>query len=636
MRTAILLIFLFGMSTTIAQSLIPSKISTATSHLVEVNPLWKDYLSSEDQKVFENENQRISYHLQQVIQYLSLQECKQLSPIQKQKRNSAIDQLKGYRKRALFPINDQLVERKPIFKDAYASSCAVAYLMEQTGEQALVNKIQRENNYTYLKDLAMSYGAINDWAQNNGFSLDELALIQPGYPPVHRTFSAWGGGGPVEGSVNVMVSNSNESLLYVAGNFTEIDGRSAASIIAWDGEEWIDMGNGVTGEIIDLVTYNEKVIIAGEFVLNDDTSSTNIAYYDDGVWHGLQKGSMEGSIRTLAIDGINVYIGGDFQKVNGDYLPHLASLRIVSSDPSWSNSIPDYSTGVRIDVQHAITVNGPVNDIAVSELGIVVGGQFTQTSPEVDTTFLKPKEVRNLALWNRTTGSWVNIDGPFDLVDKVEYNNNVLYVTDAGEEFGEPVTFVHKLILNQWVTSGFGLLDTNIDPPGILGFMTSGNRTFIYGNVAVPEFSFVVTAGFMMLGDGGTNSDKGILFDNIVTAAIPFQEHIYFAGDFVHPSGPYEGLVKATRLGLDDTHELGEDFSVSINLNSGQLTVRHVGNEDKLIFSLFEINGQLINSFPLSKDGTTVKTAELISGSYIYQVTDGKNMSSGLTVLTDK
>src|SRR5262249_34181354 len=58
---------------------------------------------------------------------------------------------------------------------------AVGYLIEQWAGRGLPEKIAATHRYDFIEDIAKTMPEVGDWVASSGFTLDELASIQPGY-----------------------------------------------------------------------------------------------------------------------------------------------------------------------------------------------------------------------------------------------------------------------------------------------------------------------------------------------------------------------------------------------------------------------------------------------------------------------
>ena len=88
--------------------------------------------------------------------------------------------LAAYRDHGLFPFNEgQADHPAPIFVDRHDTACAVGQLMRWSGWTEHVAAIQRTNNLVYVPEAKRS--PVASWVLTSGLTLEEAALIQPGY-----------------------------------------------------------------------------------------------------------------------------------------------------------------------------------------------------------------------------------------------------------------------------------------------------------------------------------------------------------------------------------------------------------------------------------------------------------------------
>lgn len=99
----------------------------------------------------------------------------------RQKRLTLLDSLADYFERSIFPINNKAPFSTPVFVDDIGTHCAVGYLLHVSGHDGVVGQIATENNLAYVRDLQHAYPEVGDWAQQHGFTVQELAWIQPLY-----------------------------------------------------------------------------------------------------------------------------------------------------------------------------------------------------------------------------------------------------------------------------------------------------------------------------------------------------------------------------------------------------------------------------------------------------------------------
>jgi hypothetical protein len=95
-------------------------------------------------------------------------------------RFTQMQRLAAYRDRGLFPQNEGQADHPvPIFVDRHDTACAVGHLLRLSGAQDTVTAVEKDNNLVYVPDAGDS--AIARWVLGSGLTLEEAALIQPGY-----------------------------------------------------------------------------------------------------------------------------------------------------------------------------------------------------------------------------------------------------------------------------------------------------------------------------------------------------------------------------------------------------------------------------------------------------------------------
>ncbi|QDT01460.1 hypothetical protein [Adhaeretor mobilis] len=95
-------------------------------------------------------------------------------------RAQQIARLRVYQQRGLFPQNEYDTQcALPIFVDSDNTACAVGHLMRMSGWEKEVELIARTNNLVYVPDVQA--GPIVEWVVESGLTLEEAALVQPGY-----------------------------------------------------------------------------------------------------------------------------------------------------------------------------------------------------------------------------------------------------------------------------------------------------------------------------------------------------------------------------------------------------------------------------------------------------------------------
>lgn len=182
LRSTFLVLSLAIVHITTAQ-LAPGRPATTGEHLLVVNAEWATMDPTallDDQVVsFTSETERIAEHLHRVAERLAARPLKDSASASAQHRRMLLDTLSAYADRGRFPMNLAAPGRTPVFIDDAGTACAVGQLMISSGHAELAHRIHHEMNLAYIKDISLP--EVEDWASTHGFSLDELAWIQPTY-----------------------------------------------------------------------------------------------------------------------------------------------------------------------------------------------------------------------------------------------------------------------------------------------------------------------------------------------------------------------------------------------------------------------------------------------------------------------
>lgn len=161
----------------------PERPASTGEHMQEVNAQWSAREPSvfDDARTvrFSSDAARIAEHLHRVLEHLALHAPVGVGPLALAQRRGLLEALDSYADRGIFPVNDSVPGRSPVFIDPLGNACAVGHLMISSGHGALAERISAEMNLAYVHDIALPEVAV--WAATNGFTIDELAWIQPTY-----------------------------------------------------------------------------------------------------------------------------------------------------------------------------------------------------------------------------------------------------------------------------------------------------------------------------------------------------------------------------------------------------------------------------------------------------------------------
>jgi hypothetical protein len=257
-------------------------------------------------------NEWISAHLFLVEQTLRARSIAHLSAEQKSNRFHLLDELKDYSAQGVFPVNEYLPYQNPVFIDRIGTHCAVGYLMMQSGNEDLARRIDTREKFAYIHEIKTP--GVAQWADLHGFTIDELAWIQPGYPPQSNAFDLNGG---LNGTILATAFQENDQTIYMAGGFSASNsGLNASNIIAWTsgfaGFDWMSLGIGTNDTIRALLLHENKLYIGGDFTLSEGESAPHVAMYDliTGSWSDM--GALDGDVHALVLYNNSIYAGGKF------------------------------------------------------------------------------------------------------------------------------------------------------------------------------------------------------------------------------------------------------------------------------------------------------------------------------------
>ncbi len=139
------------------------------------------------------------------------------------------------------------------------------------------------------------------------------------------------GGGFYGNSAEVSRLIVYKNLLFAAGTFSKSDDLNNIGnyIVAWDGNNWLDVGGGMqgvgnnNGQIHDLIIYNDELYACGVFCYAGGIPAQYIAKWDGNNWCGL--GSyFNNTLISFGVYQDMLYIGGGFRTINGDSINYVA------------------------------------------------------------------------------------------------------------------------------------------------------------------------------------------------------------------------------------------------------------------------------------------------------------------------
>ncbi len=587
----------------------------ASEHLIEVNPEWKNYTNLLEDEInflidFNNEKERIQFHFNHVIYLLKKNSFGDKSSSQNKKRNKLLETLQAYADLGVFPTNNYHNKRQPYFIDEDQKLCAVAHLLEFDNQVNLIDLIQKEKNNHFIKD--MKINALLEWGKTQGFSENELALIQPGYPVKKLVWSDWGNGiGLEEGKVNVMKVNEAESMLYIAGDFESFDGEAGNKIIAFDGETYHSLGDGLEGQILDLAFYEEKVIVGGDLYYQNN--KVNLLYWNGSEWFPMTN-DFNGIVYTIEIFDNKLFVGGDFNSINGSDYAYLAYYDFISEE--WSNKSTD-------GVEGAFSVNGIVRDIDLHTFydSLVIAGDFTVTGNLTDSELINSDSCTHLSVW--LGDNWKHsYQGDFTPLHHIQFSYYHCVSGDGTNSKSAALRRVNDPSWNYISEDGWEIFQPYPDTTITKILEVNNGYPWIYGSFHTLTFNPSLNLAPLHI----SISDQGIeTINGTIQAMAQFKSEYYMIGEFTNIDGyEFKGLAKTNgTLPVQEIPEL--ELKVYSSLNSIYI---EGAMEEKAKLRLVNESGQEVftTSLQPNQNQQEIGLGNLSDGIYFYQIQIGQDI----------
>jgi hypothetical protein len=127
----------------------------------------------------DSEELRMATHLVYVRAYLAARPPTR--PALAERRAELLGYLDDYIAKGTTPRNTHVPWRTPVFIDDDGQICAVGYLLERSVGRALPERIAATHRLDFVEDIAAAMPEVRAWVDTSGFTLDEIASIQPAY-----------------------------------------------------------------------------------------------------------------------------------------------------------------------------------------------------------------------------------------------------------------------------------------------------------------------------------------------------------------------------------------------------------------------------------------------------------------------
>lgn len=318
--------------------------------------------------------------------------------------------------------------------------------------------------------------------------------------------------------------------LYVGGRFTTAGGAPALGVARWDGTQWHAVGAGfsispgVNAEVWALCVHQGQLFAAGEFQFSGGTTTSCIAQWNGSQWQAVGGGlqwqlTNTPRARTLTSDGIDLYVGGEFDRAGTTPTSHVARWNGATWQPL-GGGINSFGYGI-------------VTTLLPFQGRIYCGGIFgVAGSVPVD----------NLAAWDGTQWSAVGagVQGATygATVQSLAVYHNELYVGGHFVASGTtPLWQIARFDGSQLQPIG-GVNQAEVNPPTVFAMSVWNDRLYcggefqVAGQPDVPEQTLGVYHVAAYDGAAWSAVGEGLGLDNEVHVLGSWQGQIVVGGRF--------------------------------------------------------------------------------------------------------
>lgn len=550
--------------------------------LVEVNSQWQFQADIPQNVLNESasltETEAIQLHLQLVEQTLRQRDVSTLTKQQQNNRIAALNELNTYWKKGIFPKNEYLSYRNPVFIDKYNTFCAVGYLVKATGNEAVSREIAATQNFAYVYEIQSE--KLLTWANTYGFTLAELAWIQPGYPANMPTQPMKNG---VGGTVyDMMMGTMGTDLIHVAGQFPN---GVSTYISGFSGYDWFPPVNVTGGAVYALAYWNNMPVYGGNFTEINGMPVSNIAQFSITGQGFSPMGTLTGVVKDLLVYNNNLYAAGSF------------GLAV------WNGS----------DWQNLTTTDGIINCLYEWNSDLYMGGNFTK---------LGSQSISYIAKFNAGTISAVGNSVHYP-VNALSNYQDTLYI---GTDFHTPFDTASWGFVYRWDNTNLDSISLMMKGHGIYAFADGGMKLYVGGDFNEGG-GIVMTYGQNLATLEKYGNVHAVQMLDILNAPVyalkADNNMIYVGGAFTANLmvNNFGGVGNFNYLSTDIPKPHQDAFTVSPNPTQDYIEISGLAQlPPQTPILLRDITGKVLQSFISTEQSTKINMQNLPSGIYLIQV----------------
>lgn len=577
------------------------------AHLYSINKEWINHIeaSPEGKIVFNSDRERIQLHLRLVCQHLKENPPINLEESRLSNRIKLISKLEEYASLGVFPTNLYHEVRQPYFVDDFGVHCAVGYMMHVSGDDELVSRIRNEHNFDYIKDIKTE--GVTEWASINGFTVEELKWIQPGYPPANNIEMLGNG---TNGSVKgfwIDIYNNNRLILF--GDFSELDNEPCSNLGIYENDQLYCFGSGLLGNIVNVFSKNDGVYVTGTFY--DGGVVYPMAKYDNGSWNYISIPTRENATSTAS----------SHYFYNGQYVIAIDHSSLSGIQEIWSYS---YS-GVW---QKQAEIVGTVHDIESGYDGLFFAGQFDYVIP-YSTLGPGTQIPTNNAVSYSFNGNWTPITGGI--------SNTVHSISTIGTStyFAGTCSTTENVCVTKYLNGTLQPIllynQVGYDQPCVINQLAYENNSAyltLGGNFNISPMG-VGTAGNNLAKYNLVNGSLTVLaqLNDEVNAVLYDGQDLFIGGDFTTNLGSTSLNHLGTIVSTVSIDEFGNASSLKTYPNPFTSSISVEGVEDQSKYKLLDMTGQIVKEGSIS-NGQITDLDDLSTGNYILTIQTEKGIIS--------
>jgi Secretion system C-terminal sorting domain len=589
-------------------------LANSYNQLLAVNAFWQTQSTNDQKNILQKQNLQysqknwIGLHLQLVSNILLNKNLQHLSVSQIEKRTYLLHQLQSYAAAKNFPINDYKAYQTPIFIDKKGTHCAVGYLMQQSGAEGLARRINETEQFAYVTNIKTP--GVDNWANDNGFTLQELAWIQPGYPAYTDFYNVDSG---VNGIVHCMVAIDDNTIL-LGGDFTSNNKNITCNNLAMatntNGVWGIkNIGTGSNAPIKCMYKKNNLIYIGGNFTSINGVPANHITVYDllssSQAFSTLGNG-VNGNVHAISIYNNAIYIGGNF--------PNLLS--------KWNGT-------TWVDINQGLLMGNSINCFYEHQNELYFGGQFE---------FVVGSFRTNIGIINSSGNVTFTGYGQKNTINDITFWNNQLMAASTVNTTNSDSTILYRYdtLSMDWlpIQNNKNAFDFKINK-----FLNQGIDLYVVGKFNASDLMYTGSHFAKLAGNSVSYYLSPLLNLNApVNCAIATNNKIFIGGIFTETqtwAQPNPTNYRANKIGFINNFstaihtEKSKDVGLFIYPNPATDMLYLPKNNWKAI-EIFNTNGQKIMQLQPNKNNTiTIKNLRL--GNYIIVATDYNKKSYSAT-----